>query len=102
MLWTVCFFAGANLALAQTSTVTGVVTSSEGGEPVVGASVLIVGTQKGITTDVDGKFTITNVPANAKTLRVSFMGMQPKDVAITPGKTIKVMLQADPKLGTVV
>lgn len=98
MLWTVCFFTGANLALAQTSTVTGVVTSSEGGEPVVGASVLIVGTQRGITTDVDGKFTITNVPANAKTLRISFMGMQPKDVAITPGKTIKVMLQADPKL----
>lgn len=98
MLWLVCFFVGVNLALAQTSTITGVVTSNEDGEPVVGASVLVVGTQMGVITDIDGKFTISNVPTNAKTLRISFVGMQPQEVAITRGKTINVVLHADSEL----
>lgn len=98
MLWLVCFFMGVNFALAQTSTVTGVVTSNEGGEPVVGASVLVVGTQMGIMTDIDGKFTISNVPADAKTLRISFVGMRPQEVAITPGKVINVVLHVDSEL----
>ena len=61
------------LMTAQTSTVTGVVVSEEDGEPVVGASVLIVGTQMGTVTDIDGKFTISNVPAEAKRLRISYI-----------------------------
>ena len=98
MLWLVCLFAGVNLVLAQTSTVTGVVTSSEDGEPVVGASVLVVGTNMGVITDIDGKFAISNVPASAKTLRVSFVGMQSQDVAITPGRTISVTLHTNAEL----
>lgn len=44
------------IALAQT-TVTGKVISQEDGEPVIGASVRIVGTKTGTATDVDGNFT---------------------------------------------
>lgn len=98
MLWLVCLFAGVNLMMAQTSTVTGVVTSHEDGEPVVGASVLVVGTNLGIMTDVDGKFTIANVPASAKTLRISFVGMQTQEVDITRGRAMNIVLRTDAEL----
>lgn len=39
---------------AQHSTVSGIVLSEEGGEPVIGASVMVVGTHMGTMTDVDG------------------------------------------------
>ena len=43
--------------MAQTKTITGVVVDATG-EPVIGASVLEVGTTNGTITDVDGNFTI--------------------------------------------
>ena len=45
----------------------GLVTAEEDGLPVVGASVLVNGTTLGTITDIDGKFTITNVPSSSKT-----------------------------------
>ena len=57
-------FIGIGLMTAQTSRVTGLVTSEE---PVVGASILVNGTTLGTITDIDGKFTIANVPSSAKT-----------------------------------
>ncbi len=60
-------FIGIGLVIAQTSRVTGLVTSEEDGQPVVGASILVNGTTLGTITDIDGKFTITNVPSSAKT-----------------------------------
>ena len=70
MLLLACLFVGIGVVTAQTSTVSGVVTSEEDGEPVVGASVLVVDTSLGGITDIDGRFTIPNVPSSAKTLRV--------------------------------
>lgn len=63
-----CLLTGIGLVIAQTPRkVTGVVTSEEDNEPVVGASVLVKGTTVGTTTDIDGKFTINNVPSSART-----------------------------------
>lgn len=63
-----CLLTGIGLVIAQTpKKVTGVVTSEEDNEPVVGASVLVKGTTVGTTTDIDGKFTINNVPSSART-----------------------------------
>ena len=59
-------FIGIGLVTAQTSRVTGLVTSEEDGQPVVGASILVNGTTLGTITDIDGKFTITNVPSSAR------------------------------------
>lgn len=89
-------FIGIGLVTAQTSRVTGLVTSEEDGQPVVGASILVNGTTLGTITDIDGKFTITNVPSSAKTLRVSYVGMISQDVSIKPG-VIKVVLKSDAK-----
>ena len=69
MLLLACLLAGISLAIAQTpKTVTGVVISEEDNQPVVGASVLVKGTTIGTITNMDGKFTVNNVPSTARTL----------------------------------
>ena len=68
MLFLACLFMSIGLVTAQTSTISGVVHSEEDGEPVVGASVLVKGTALGSITDIDGNFSIPNVPSSAKTL----------------------------------
>ena len=81
------------LAMAQTSTITGVVISAEDNEPVVGASVLVKGTTQGAITDLDGAFSIPNVPAKAKALVISFVGMRTVEVAIQPN--LRIVLHPD-------
>ena len=83
-------------AYAQNRTVTGVVTD-EGGEPIVGATVLVEGTKLGTQTDIDGRFRIANVPQSAQNLRVSYVGMTSQTVKIVPGE-IKVVLGTDSEL----
>lgn len=80
------------MAFAQTS-VTGKVTSSDDGEPVVGASIKIVGTNTGTVTDIDGNF-VLNAPADAK-LEISYIGMQPKTVKASA--KMQVVLTSDNK-----
>ena len=67
-------FLSAGAALAQTA-VTGTVVSQDDGQPVIGATVRVVGAETvGAVTDVDGKFTLT-VPAGKKRLKVTYIGM---------------------------
>jgi len=73
----------------QTNTVKGIV-YDESNASLPGATIMVKGTTLGTTTDQDGKFTL-QVPATAKTLVVSFIGMEPKEVAIT-NELIKVNL----------
>ncbi len=96
LLTLACLFVSVGIMTAQTSKVTGVVTSAEDGLPVVGASILVAGTTQGTITDIDGKFTISGVPATAKTLHVSYMGMAPQDVSIKDG-VLKIVLKSDAK-----
>ncbi len=83
-----CLFVGIGLATAQTQSVSGIVTSEEDGEPIVGASVLVKGTNQGGITDINGRFNLSNVPSTAKTLQVSYIGMKTKDVNIGPNLSI--------------
>lgn len=97
-LWSflaICVFA-VSMAFAQQK-VTGVVIEAETGEPVVGASVLVKGSSVGAATDINGKFTISNVPSSAKTLMVSYIGMTTKEVAIK-SSAMKILLESDSKL----
>ena len=96
MLLLACLFVGIGLVTAQTQRVTGVVISEEDGQPVIGASVVVKGTQMGTITGVDGDFTLPNVPSSAKTIVVSFVGMQKAEVAIAP--KMKVFLKPDSEL----
>lgn len=95
MLLLVCLFTSIGLMIAQTPRkVTGVVISEEDDQPVVGASVLIKGTTLGTVTNIDGQFTIDNVPSTARTLKISYIGMKPQEVAIKAG-SIKIILKPD-------
>ena len=75
------------LALAQTRRVSGTVISAEDNAPVPGAGIIVSGTTTGTVTGVDGKFTL-NVPASAKTLIVSCLGMKTQEVDATDGITV--------------
>ena len=88
-----CLFASFTLAMAQNSTVSGTVVD-ENNEPVIGASILVEGTARGTITDIEGKFTISSVPASAKNLQVSYVGMRTQLVPITSGN-IQIVLKND-------
>ena len=75
-------------ALAQMK-ISGTVISSEDGQPVIGASIVVVGTGQGTVTNVDGQFTLT-VPERAK-LRISSAGM--KAVDVTAKDNLRIMLE---------
>ena len=93
MLLLACLFVGIGLVTAQTQKVTGVVISEEDGQPVIGASVLVKGTQIGAITGVDGDFTLPNVPSSAKTLVISYIGMKTQEVSIRAN--MKVSMKPD-------
>lgn len=71
-------------------TATGTVLDSYG-EPLVGASVMVVGTTKGGATDIDGHFSIAGVE-QGQTLHITYIGCVPQDVK-WEGKPIDIMLQ---------
>ena len=87
----VCLFVYFGAVMAQTQ-VMGTVVSQEDGAPVVGASVQIVGTKTGTATNVDGRFSLL-VPQGATKLRVSYLGMVSKEVAVAPN--LKIVLKPD-------
>ena len=73
--------------------ITGKVTDLNG-EPIPGASIVIKGTVKGTSTDIDGNYSI-KVPANANVLQFSFVGMHAKEVALNGKAKIDVVLEYD-------
>lgn len=84
-------------ASAQGHNVSGIVVSSDDNEPIVGATVMVTGTTLGTTTDIDGRFLLTNVPTSAKTLKVSYVGMTSQEVPIVKGE-IKIVLGLNTEL----
>lgn len=88
-----CLMIGIGLVNAQVQKVTGTVISEEDGLPVVGASVLVKGTSVGSVTDIDGNFTISNVPSTATVLVISYIGLQTQEIPVQP--VVNVTLKAD-------
>ncbi len=88
-------FAGSATLLAQAKVITGTVTSAIEGEGALpGVSVTVPGTTLGAYTDINGKYTL-NVPANAKTLVFTFVGMKTQEVAVAGKSVIDVVMEQD-------
>lgn len=79
---------------AQSITVKGNVTDSQG-EPIIGATVMEKGKNtNGVITDLDGNFTLT-VPAKGKKIVITYVGMKTEEVEVIAGKLLKVVLKDD-------
>ena len=78
---------------AQERTVTGKVTDAKEGAPLAGASVVVKGSNKGVTTSADGTFAI-KVPTGATTLVISYLNFASKEVLLDSKNTVSVSLTA--------
>ncbi|AZQ64772.1 TonB-dependent receptor [Flammeovirga pectinis] len=79
-------------AFAQ-SQIQGVV-KDEQGTPLPGVNVTIKGTTTGTTTDFEGLYSLLNVPEDA-TLKITFIGMLPQEIAVANQSTINISMQTD-------
>ena len=79
-------------ALAQVS-ITGTVVQASDNEPIIGATVTVVGTKTGTATDLDGKFTIS-VPNSNSMLNITYIGMTPVTVKAQNGMTVELTSNA--------
>ena len=86
-----CLFLTLGGAMAQTQ-VNGTVVSQDDGQPVIGATVQVPGTNVGAVTDADGKFVLT-MPQGKTILRVSYVGMEP--IEVSARRNMRIMLTSD-------
>ena len=83
----------ANDLVSQSKTVTGVVLDAAN-IPVIGANVIVKGTTNGTVTDMDGKFSLQNVPENA-VLQISYIGYLDQEIPVSGKSTVQVLLKED-------
>ena len=92
MMFLAALFLCVGTVLAQTE-ISGTVISSEDKQPIIGASILVAGTQNGTVTDVDGNFKLS--AAAGSKLVVSYIGMNSKTVTAAPN--MKITLDPEDK-----
>lgn len=85
---------------AQGSTISGTVTDEVDGVPLIGASILVQGTEVGTITDFDGNYSITAGPNDV--LVFSYTGYSTKEIPVDGRTTIDVTLSAGVALDQVV
>ena len=78
---------------AQSFPVTGKIVDASSGEPLIGASVLIAGTNSGVVSEPDGSFNL--VLEKPATLSFSYIGYSSKDIYVDKASTLTVALSAD-------
>lgn len=94
MLILSCLLLSIGYSVAQTTRATGVVIDDLG-DPAIGVSVVVKGTTTGVTTDIDGKFSI-NVPEGNPTLVFSLIGM--KTVEMRASTNMRVVMKEDERV----
>ncbi len=87
-----CLFLSIGMAMAQKA-VTGTVVSQEDGQPIIGATIRVVGANVGAVTDADGKFSLS-LPSGHNKLKVTYVGMVDQDVTVK-GNSVRVVLSPD-------
>ncbi len=87
-----CMLMSASMAFAQNEKVSGTVFEAETGEPLVGVTVKVDGTNNGSVTDIDGKFTVS-VPNSKSMLVFSMIGMNTKKERAKDGMRVHLESQ---------
>jgi len=76
----------------QAKTITGRVSDALG--PVVGANIIVKGTSNGTITDLDGNFSLSNIPNNA-VIQITYIGYLPQEIVITNQTRLSITLKED-------
>ena len=100
MLFVLFAFAATLCAFAQNKTITGLVVDGNG-ESIIGANVLVKGTTNGIITDIDGKFTLNDVP-EAGVIQISYIGYKTQEISAKNKTNLKVLVEDNEMLDEVV
>ncbi len=85
-------------AFSQNSSIQGYVRDAKTGEPLPGATVMLVATSMGAATDINGKYLIQNVPAGTYTIKASYVGYEERKSLITlkAGENIRMDFKLEP------
>src|SRR5690625_2302717 len=67
------------------------------GEPLIGVNILVKGTNKGTTTDFDGRFSLDDIDENA-VLVFSYVGYQTRELPVGGQRSLDVFMIADSQL----
>lgn len=89
------------LILFGQTPITGTITDADTGDPLIGASILVVGTNVGVISDVDGSYSI-ELPDGATQLTVSYTGYTPQTIDVGTSRVLDVQLTAGSLLDEVV
>ena len=65
--------------LVQASNIKGHVADKQTGEPMTGATIQIIGTSFGTVADMDGNYTLSNIPNGVYTLLVKYIGYKDQE-----------------------
>ncbi|MEG0993577.1 MAG: TonB-dependent receptor [Bacteroidales bacterium] len=96
-LFLILLMGGISFIYAQQTTIQGTVVDKNLNEPIIGASIVVKGTSHGTITDVDGNFSLTDVPVNSMIV-ASYVGYRAKEIKIVAGeKKYLISLEEDTK-----
>lgn len=93
------------VSFAQSGVIKGKVVDKQSELPLMGASVELLGAKisKGVVTDFDGYFTITEVPIGRQTIRVSYIGYETStipDIEVSTGKDVDITIVLTESFGS--
>jgi TonB-linked SusC/RagA family outer membrane protein len=82
------------IGLSQSRVITGLVTGADDKQPIPGVNILVQGTNKGTSTDINGKYSI-ELAIGENTLTFSFVGYKAQNIDIGQREVIDVVMQTD-------
>lgn len=83
----------------NTGLIAGTVLDKNTQEPLIGATIILVGTPLGAQTDAEGKFTIKNIPTKSYNLLIQYVGYSPKtiyNIVINSGNILNFTIELNP------
>ncbi|MEW5798602.1 MAG: TonB-dependent receptor [Bacteroidota bacterium] len=93
-----CIIASTVLCIAQDVSLTGRIISSDDGSAIAGASVLILNTMLGTSSDTDGKFVLRKIPAERRFIQISAVGYKTQTIELTNDRTEMIVVRLQPSL----
>ena len=83
-----------NIDSDGSNVVSGRIVSADDGDPVIGATVKVKGTNLGTVSDIDGHYSIV-LPQNSRQLTFSYVGYLSQTHSVDPGSTLNIRLKED-------